>query len=124
MNNEPKRLFRKPIIVGAAGWGILLFSASTCYLIWLLSNQYSTLYVCSFFFLIFLVVWTIVSIFGILQGLVDYKELKFMKPYLQIAEVKKRKTLFVIGLLVNLLLIMCNSALIFWLYKLWQKIFP
>jgi uncharacterized membrane protein len=124
MSTESKKLFRKPLIVGATGWVILLFSVSTCYLIWLLSNQYSTLYFCLFFFSIFLVVWTVISIFGVLQGLVDYKELKFMIAYLQNAEVKKRKTLFVIGLLVNLLLILCNSTLIFWLYKLWQKIFP
>jgi uncharacterized membrane protein len=124
MNTESKRLFRKPIIVGVTGWAILLFSVVTCFLVWSLSNEYLALYFCLFFLLIFLVVWTVVSIFGVLQGFVDYKELRFLKPYLPHDEFKKRKTLFVMGLLVNVLLILCNSALIFWLYKLWQRIFP
>lgn len=124
MNTESKKLFRKPIIVGVTGWAVVLVFAAICFFVWLFSKEYSTLYICLFFLLIFLVAWTVVSLFGILQGLMDYKELKFMKPYLHNTEVKKRKTLFVIGLLVNVLLILCNTTLMLCLYKLWQKIFP
>lgn len=124
MSTESKMLFKKPVIVGAIGWAVLLLSISTCYLIWLFSSQYAILYYCTFLFAIFLVVWTVISTFGVLQSLLDYKELNFMKAYLHLAEIKKRKALFVLGLLTNLLLILCNSTLIFCLYNLWQKIFP
>lgn len=123
MSTESKMFFIKPVIVGAIGWAVLLLSISTCYLIWLFS-QYALLYFCAFLFAIFLVVWTVVSIFGVLQSLLDFKELNFLKPYLHPSEMKKRKTLFMLGLVANLLLILCNSMLIFCLYKLWQKVFP
>lgn len=124
MSSESKRLFKKPIIVGAIGWAILTFSVISSCIVWLLFPSYSTLYLCAMLFLIFLVVWTVVSMFGILQGIVDYNEFKFLKPYLAAAEIKLRNTLFRLGLITNLSLILCNSIMFFWLYKLWQKIFP
>ncbi|MDD9268084.1 hypothetical protein ACFPES_13680 [Paenibacillus sp. GCM10023248] len=124
MNTENQRLFKKPIFTAVTGWAVLACSTAFIYGIRLLMPSFTLLLVASVFMLvIFLLIWTTVSLFGLLQCLVDFKHFRRIKSKLALAEQGIRILLCAAGALLNILLVICNSIIIYRIYRLWQQFF-